>query len=258
MINARNLCSCLLTCTIPLIGFSPVLSQTPPTSPEPTKNLRTVKQVLNEVCSFLEKQKSFSVEMDVTYDDVLESGQKVQYSAYQTVSVNKPNQLRSDYTGDQRNTSLYYDGKTFTWYATDLNFYARKPALPSIDEVIAQLDDKYGINIPMSNLYVSNTCAEVNEDIQDSKFIGVDMVNRVPGYHLLFTGEERDFQLWVTKDPQPLLMKVVITYKQLPGQPQYTAVLSEWNFKPSFAPDTFTFSPPEDAYEIEILPATNQ
>lgn len=254
MINTRTLLSFFLTYTIPLISFSPVLSQTVPTSSDSTKDLKTVPQVLNEVCTFLKQQKSFSVEMDVTYDNVLDSGEKVQYSSYQTVWVKKPNQLRSDYTGDQRNTRFYYDGNSFTLYTKDFNFYATNAALPSIDQMVDQVEETYGISIPMSNLFVSDPCQDVTSDIKASKFIGVDMVNRVPGYHLLFTGEKRDFQIWVTRDPQPLLMKVIITYKQLPGQPQYTAILSQWNFNPALASDTFIFNPPQDAYKIEMLP----
>ncbi len=260
MINTRILLAFLLTCTTSLVSFSPLRSQTPPTTPEtndPTKDLKTVTQVLDEMCSFLKDHKSFSVEMDVTYDNVLDSGQKVQYSAYQRIGINKPNQLRSDYIGDQRDTRFYYDGKSFTLHFTDSDFYTTKPAASTIDETIDQIEEQYDISIPLSNLFKSDPCQELKLEIQDSKFIGVDMVNRVPGYHLLFTGTERDFQLWVTRDPQPLLMKIIISYKNLPGEPQYTAILSNWNFKPSFKANTFIFEPPKDAYQIEILPTEN-
>ncbi len=53
--------------------------------------------------------------MDITYDDVLDFGDKIQYSAYQTLSVQKPNRLRSDYVGDERGDDeyLYSDGVYF-------------------------------------------------------------------------------------------------------------------------------------------------
>jgi hypothetical protein len=80
------------------------------------------------------------------------------------------------------------------------------------------------------------------------------MVNRIPMYQILMQGQERDYQIWVTRDPQPLLKKAIITYKTLPGSPQYTAVFSNWNFNPNTPAETFTFSPPIGAKKIEFLP----
>jgi hypothetical protein len=74
-------------------------------------------------------------------------------------------------------------------------------------------------------------------------------------YHILLLGEDRDYQMWVTQDQQPLLTKAIITYKTLPGAPQYTVFFSNWNFNPQIPADTFTFKPPEGAIEIEFLPA---
>ena len=258
LLSTRFLASLLVACMIPLVTISKALTQTP-VSPSklPSTGLKTTDRMLNQVCNFLKDRKSFTVEMDITYDNVLDSGEKVQYGAYQRVWVSKPNQLRSDYKGDERNTRFYYDGNSFTLYTTDLNFYATKTAPPSIDEVVKNVEVNYGITLPMSNLFVSDPCAAVTSDIQKSVFVGSNMVNRVPGYHILFTGEERDWQIWVSRARQPLPMKVTITYKNLPGAPQYTAVLSRWNFISQIPDDTFTFEPPVGAIGIEFLPAEN-
>jgi hypothetical protein len=48
---------------------------------------------------------------------------------------------------------------------------------------------------------------------------------------------------------------VIITYKNLPGSPQYTAILDDWKFDPSIPADTFTFKPTEESIGVEILPA---
>ena len=258
LLSTRILAPLLVACTIPFVPTSKVLAQTLESSPKlPSTGLKTTDQVLNQVCNFLKAQNSFTVEMDITYDNVLDTGEKVQYSAHQKVWVRKPNQLRSDYMGDERNTRFYYDGKSFTLYTTDLDLYATKVAAPSIDQVVKNIEANYGFTIPLSNLFVSDPCAAVTSDIQKSVFVGSNMVNRVPGYHILFTGEERDWQIWVSQARQPLPMKVVITYKNLPGAPQYTAVLSRWNFISKIPADTFTFEPPVGAISIEFLPAEN-
>ena len=258
LLSTRLLASLLVACTIPLVTISKVLTQTPPSSSKlPSTGLKTTDQLLNQVCDFLQDRQSFTVEMDITYDNILDSGEKVQYSAYQKIWVNKPNQLRSDYWGDERNTRFYYDGKYLTLQNTELDFYATKPAPSSIDEMVENIETKYGFSIPLSNLFVSDPCAKVTSDIKKSVFVGSNLVNRLPGYHILFIGEDRDWQIWVSRGRQPLPVKVVITYKNLPGSPQYTAVLSKWNFNPQIPADTFIYEPSQEAIGIEFLPVEN-
>jgi hypothetical protein len=245
----------LMTCASPMLGVSGVLAQTFTSSATQAETgLKTTEQVLNQVCDFFKAQKSFTYEMDITYEDVLDSGSKVQYSAYQKTWVEKPNRMRSDYVGDQRVTRFYYDGQNFSLFAPDLDYYATKAAPESLDAVLDKIDQKFGITIPMSNLVASDPCADMKADVRSMIFVGSNMVNRIPMYQILMQGQERDYQIWVTRDPQPLLKKAIITYKTLPGSPQYTAVFSNWNFNPNTPAETFTFSPPIGAKKIEFLP----
>lgn len=248
--------SCLLLTSIaPVINAPKLLAQTAPATPAQTdKSLRTTDQLIDQVCSFLQSQKSFTVDMDVTYDEVLESGNKVQYSAYQKLSVAKPNRLRSDYVGDQRVTNFYYDGTSFTLQSPSLKYYNTKPAPTTLDAVLDQIDEKYGITVPMSNLVASDPCKDFKANVQETLFVGDDMVEREPMYHILLLGNDRDFQMWVTQDEPPLLRKAIITYKNLPDSPQYTVLLSNWNFNPQIPENTFTFTPSKDDIKIEFLP----
>lgn len=249
----------LTTCTSLVVSGMGAVAQTPASPAKtPGAGLRSTSQVLDQVCRFLESQQNFSVDMDITYDDVLTSGEKVQYSAYQKMWVQKPNRLRSDYVGDERVTNFYYDGKSFTLESPNSNYYATKAAPATLDAALDQFEKNYGITLPMSNLAASQTCADMKADVQRSIFVGVDLVNREPMYHLLMSGKERDYQIWITRDQQPLLRKAIITYKDLPGSPQYTVYLSNWNFNPQIPADTFTFIPSKDAVKIEILPATEE
>ncbi|MGL5032552.1 MAG: DUF2092 domain-containing protein, partial [Microcystaceae cyanobacterium] len=235
-----------------LFGVIPALAQipTPPTD-TPT---RTTEQLVNEVCDFIQSQKGFSVEMAINYDQMLEIGSKVQYSASQKLLVEKPNRLRSDYVGDERTTSFYYDGKNFTLHAPNLGFYNTKPAPANLDGVLDQIESKYGITLPMSNLFASNPCADLKAQTQGSFFVGNDLVGNEETYHILLQGKDRDFQLWISQGQPPLLKKAMITYKDLPGQPQYTAILSNWNFQPKLPTDAFTFTPDKDDIKVEFIP----
>jgi hypothetical protein len=133
--------------------------------------------------------------------------------------------------------------------------YATRPAPANIDAAIAEIEEKYDVTIPLSKLVVSDPCKEITPNIKKSTYIGFDMVNRVPSYHFLFNGEDKDFQVWISDDAEPTPQKILITYKKLPGSPQYTAVLSNWNFNPQIPANAFNFTPPAGTGKIDFLPS---
>ena len=51
----------------------------------------------------------------------------------------------------------------------------------------------------------------------------------------------------------PLPRKLVITHKEEPLAPKYTAHLSEWDFQTRASDAWFVFKPPAGADEIEFL-----
>lgn len=253
MNNIDRFFTFLMGLGVSLPTVSPVFAQNSTSSPQ---NLKTTEKLLTQVCDFLKAQQAFTVEIDVTYDNVLESGEKVQYSGYQTLWVRKPDRMRSDYTGDERVTRFYYDGRSFTLFTPPLNVYATKQAPANLDDVVEQIEENYGITVPMSNLLLSDPCEGIAAERQNAIFIGNNLVNRQETYHILLTGEERDIQLWISKTEPPLIQKGIINYKTLPHSPQYTVLFSNWNFQPTLTEDLFIFTPPQDAVGIEILPSS--
>ena len=218
-----------------------------------TSKLTTTEKILEKACTFLKNNQSFSVEMDITYDNVLTTGEKVQYSAIQNVKVNKPDRLFSEYIGDERHTEFHYDGKKFTIYTPPKNFYVSKETKTTLDETFSEIEAKYGVTIPLSNLFITDPCTRIFAEAKQIRFIGNNMVRGEKSYHLLLNGNDRNIQIWISQDQQPLLLKTIITYPELPGEPQYTAIFSDWKFDDKFSEDEFKFDVPEDASYIEFL-----
>jgi hypothetical protein len=76
----------------------------------------------------------------------------------------------------------------------------------------------------------------------------------VPCDHLAArTSRGVDFQVWVAQGSEPLPRRVVITYKNETGQPQFWADLSNWNLAPDISDALFTFTPPDGAERIQFL-----
>src|SRR5581483_9614028 len=78
---------------------------------------------LDRMGAFLRAQNSMKVTAEMTTDEVLDNGQKVQRQGVATLEVSRPDRLRADVVSDRRNEQLFYDGKTFTIYQPALGYY---------------------------------------------------------------------------------------------------------------------------------------
>ena len=71
--------------------------------------------------------------------------------------------------------------------------------------------------------------------------------------HVALRKPDVDIQLWITHGDKPLIRRVVVTYRDAPGQPQFRADLSDWNFSPDASDARFAFHAPKDAEKIPFL-----
>src|SRR5258707_1098243 len=60
---------------------------------------------------------SFAVHADVTQEEVLTTGQKLQFGSTVDVKARRPNAIRMDVASDRKTRTLYYDGKTATLFS---------------------------------------------------------------------------------------------------------------------------------------------
>jgi hypothetical protein len=74
----------------------------------------------------------------------------------------------------------------------------------------------------------------------------------VPTEHFAVRSAEVDMQIWIAKGPEPLPRRVVITYKNSPGQPEFRADLYDWKIAPQDAA-AFAFVPPAGAEQVAFL-----
>ena len=57
-------------------------------------------------------------------------------------------------------------------------------------------------------------------------------------HHLAFTQENVDWQVWIQDGPQPFIRKFVITHKNEPGAPEFTALITHWDLTQRIADPT--------------------
>jgi hypothetical protein len=212
------------------------------------------REVVRRACEHLQSLERFSVVAEISYDEVLAAGYKLQYSRAGRLLVEKPNRFRFESDSDKGYRTAWYDGQSLTIYDEDLNVYATLDAPTTIDATLDLIADR-GIVLPLDDLLYSQPCAGLGEHVQSGYYVGLNYVDGGFYHHVLLATDAVDVQLWVEDDDTPLIRKVVITYGEEPGEPQFIAVLRDWDVAPAPAPANFVFTPPAGAKEIDFYAA---
>jgi hypothetical protein len=220
-------------------------------SPAIDPQAEKILQALNE-----QKKKAInaSVEIIDTMDEALKSGQKIQYSHIRKLKVSEPKQFWIESTGDITNTTIWKDEKTFTLLDRANNVYAQVEAPGTIDQTMDMLVDKYGVTTPLADLLSDDLYSVLIKNAKTCRYLGLHYADGIKCHHIAATQKDIDWQIWVDAGDVPQLRKIVITYKQRPGSPQYVAVLKTFTELDKITEDTFTFKAPEGAKKISILP----
>ncbi|MGA8053031.1 MAG: DUF2092 domain-containing protein [Burkholderiales bacterium] len=210
-------------------------------------------EALSAMGKYLRSLKSFAVHADTTIDEVLTTGQKLQFAGTLDYQVQSPNRLRAEVNTDRRHRQFFYDGNSLTQYAPRMKYYATVAAPGTIGEALQVAEQKYDLEIPLADLFLWGTDKSGVQDVKDATFVGPARIAGKDCDHYAYRQENVDWQVWIQRGAQPLPCKMVITTTDEPSQPQYTAVL-KWDLAPKLGNATFAFVPPKDAKKIGIAP----
>ncbi len=205
---------------------------------------------LNKMGAALRAMTAFTVTADVTTEQVLDSGQKLQYEGDLRIEAQRPSGFKIYMSTDHQEREIYYDGKSITLFAPKVGYYASVPAPPTIGATLDVTKDKYGVEIPLADLFYLGTDPTLTARIQSGFDVGPETVDGLACEHYAFRQKAADWQVWIRTDGPALPCKMVITTTQDPAQPQYTAVM-KWEAKAP-AQAAYTFNPPANAHRITV------
>jgi hypothetical protein len=194
-------------------------------------------ELLRRMSDYLAQAQFFSVNAEVWQDVQLGSGQQVQAGRTMDLQVRRPNRFHAEVHSTRRNRGLYYDGTSITLLNRVQNFYGSIPAPASLDEALDVASERFGITLPLEDLIVSDPYQNAMRKVTSGIRLGPVTVLGVP---------------WIEDGARPVPRKIVITYKDEEGTPEYTAILSNWDFQTKLPDFLFTFEPPTGATEISV------
>lgn len=214
---------------------------------------REAKDALARMSSFLAGAKSLGFTTEVSYDVVEGDGQKIQYGSRAQATWTHPGQLRINVDGDERQNQIYFSDGRVTFLDKATNVYAVDPVEGGLDAALDRMTMRLQLRVPVADLMYSDPYATLMESAIWGRQVGLHEVRGTECIHLAFVAKGLDWQIWIDAAEPPLPRKLVIDYRDEPGSPTYTAVLTEWQIDPDLAEGFAHFSPPDGAVQVEFM-----
>jgi hypothetical protein len=207
--------------------------------------------ILEGMVAALAQAQHFSVTVDIGYDVVQDSGEKIEFGETRTIVMRRPNHMRINAVnrdGSQR--GFIFDGKTLAVFDVDDKVYATVDRSGTVDEVIDYVVNDLGMQLPLSDLLSTKLPETLQQVVQTARNVGQETIMGERYKHIAVRGVRTDWQVWVTGSEKPLLRRLVITYRRSEGQPQFRAQFRDWNFSPEVPDALFVFRPADGAVKI--------
>ena len=216
-----------------------------------TESQVKARAVLMRMAEFLGGAQRVGVSVRGGYDAVQQSGQKIEFSEVRTLTLSRPDRLRMEgQRSDGAKTLTVFTGKEIVLIDETSNVYATTPQPGSLDATIVHFVRDLGMRLPLAALLLSQLPAELNDRVRSIDYVERTSIHGSPAHHLAARTDLVDFQVWVADGDRPLPQRIVITYKQAKGEPQFSAQFSDWNLAPAVEDSTFLAKPPDGAQRV--------
>ena len=185
-------------------------------------NATRARQILKSMSDYMSEQKYISAKFDLDLEAITPDLEKLQFSSSGHMLLARPDKLHAWRTGGYSDVELIFDGKTVTIHGKHNNTFGQMELPGSVDKLIDELQDKFGIVMPGADPSVSKPYDELIAGVLEARYIGRGVIDNIECEHLAFRSFDTDWQLWVELGDRPIPRKYVITTKTMASGPEYT------------------------------------
>jgi hypothetical protein len=169
------------------------------------------------------------------------------------VMVSGPNRFRAEIREPGALQSAYFDGATLTLYHHNENLYgSERVARGTIGGALDVIEKRYGFMPPLADFITGNPYDSLTAHMKSGRYVGVETVGGVKCHHVAATGDEVDWDMWVSVGDL-LPRRYVVRANGMEGRPEWRTDFLSWDFASQFPEGHFTFTPPAGADEIRML-----
>jgi hypothetical protein len=208
--------------------------------------------ILDRMSAMIGDLGSCSVTVNSNYDVSSHVLGLIKHSNEEQVYMQGPDKLMVRSEGDKGSRSFYYNGKTLSYYSLDKNQYAEVAGPSTIMEMVDTINKMYGIEFPVADFFYPTFVDDILSESKNLVYLGTTKVDGKDCFHIAGTASDKTFQFWISNDAYTLPVKVVIVYTSKESNPQYEAVLSNWQINPNLPNALFEFNPPPKAKKIKL------
>ena len=174
------------------------------------------------------------------------------------VTAHRPDRISVTAAGDDGTTRLIYDGKEASVFDATDNKYAQVPITGNLEHMFDEISDRIGVEFPLADLVSGDPSKSFLAGVVSGKEVDTDKVDGVACRHLFFTQSgATELELWVENNERAIPRRLIITYRALPGTPEFIAEFSEWNFQNRPSDAEFVFQPPAGATKVDLASVGN-
>jgi hypothetical protein len=141
-----------------MYGTNIALAQAPSSGSDEPSKAQTEMQpqavdALNKLGNYLRGVKSFHIDADSVTDGVLSTGQNIGFLHHTEMSVQRPDKVRIVISGSRSPKGMVYDGHSVVLFDDTHQYYSKVPAPPTIHQLVTDIDEKYGVQLPLVDLF---------------------------------------------------------------------------------------------------------
>lgn len=167
------------------------------------------------------------------------------------VSVRRPDRLRIDIDGDDGRAQIGYDGSTLTIYNPTANRYGALAVSGSIETMLRTATEKIGMDFPLADLMADQPGQSFLDGVITGFKVGDATIDGQTCDHFFYMQSPGiELELWTEANQASLPRRLIITYRSLPGEPQFVAEMSDWKLGLHLPEETFIIKPPADATKV--------
>jgi hypothetical protein len=165
----------------------------------------------------------------------------------------RPDKIAITATGDDGTIKLVYDGQQVSVFDAVDNKYAQIPMTGSLQHMFDQVSERLGVEFPLADLFGDDPTQSFLTGVISGKEVDTDRIDGSPARHLFFTQSgATELELWVENNDRAAPRRLIITYRALPGTPNFVAEFSDWNFQNRPSDAEFAFQPPAGATKVDL------
>ena len=252
---ALLLAICALLCGVPVLAQEAKPSATAKSeaqAPAPERDPKAM-EILLRMANYLAKAPALQVSVLSSYDAIQEDGEFIEFGDRRRIELQRPDHLHIDVErSDGDKGGLVFDGKALTAFRPADNIYAVVEKPGTVDAALVYVVKELQIPLPLARMFTTTFPQQMEQLVKSIAYVETNRLFDVPTDHLAVRGDEVDFQVWIAQGDAPLPRRVIITYKNADGEPQFRALLNDWSLA---AVDTerFAFTPPTGAEKVPFI-----